>query len=57
VRYVDIRLYAADLPGAFLGALVTPVFLLPVMGIKNALLLITVLKGGSLAIAYVGERK
>ena len=51
------KLYAADLLGAFLGAIVTPVFLLPVMGIKNALLLITVLKGGSLVMAYMGERK
>lgn len=50
------KLYAADLLGAFLGAIATPVFLLPVMGIKNALLLITVLKGGSLALAYMGER-
>jgi spermidine synthase len=51
------KLYAADLLGAFFGAIVTPVFLLPVMGIKNALLFITVLKGGSLAMAYIGERK
>lgn len=51
------RLYAADLLGAFLGAIVTAVFLLPVMGIKNALLLIMVLKGGSLVMAYMAERK
>jgi len=51
------KLYAADLVGAFFGALVPPVFLLPVMGIKNALLFIAALKGGSLVMAYIGERK
>ena len=50
-------LYAADLLGAFLAAIVTPAFLLPLMGIKNALLFITVLKGGSLVMAYIGERR
>jgi spermidine synthase len=57
ISVIGSRLYAADLLGAFLGAIVTPVFLLPVMGIKNALLLIVVMKGGTLAMAYLGERK
>ena len=50
------KLYAVDLIGAFWGAILTAVFLLPVMGIKNALLLIIVMKGGSLAMACIGEK-
>ena len=49
--------YAVDLMGSFFGAILTAVFLLPVMGIKNALLLIVFLKGGSLAMVAIGEMK
>ncbi len=51
------KLYAADLVGAFFGAIASSVYLLPAMGIKNALLMIAALKGGSLAMAYLGEKK
>jgi predicted membrane-bound spermidine synthase len=54
---VGDKLYTADLVGAFFGAIATSVFLLPAVGIKNALLLITALKGGSLAMAYLGEKR
>lgn len=50
------RLYAIDLIGAFGGAILTAVFLLPVLGIQNSLLLIIVLKAGSLAMTCIGER-
>jgi spermidine synthase len=56
VSIISGKLYAVDLIGGFWGAILTAVFLLPVMGIKNALLLIIVLKGGSLAMACIGEK-
>ena len=56
VSILSGKLYAVDHIGAFWGAILTAVFFLPVMGIKNALLLIIVLKGGSLAMACIGEK-
>ena len=50
------QLYAIDLIGAFGGAILTAVFLLPVLGIRNGLLLLIMLKGGSLAMTYIGEK-
>jgi spermidine synthase len=50
------KLYGVDLIGGFWGAILTAVFLLPVMGIKNGLLLVILLKGGSLAMAWISER-
>ncbi len=51
------KLYAIDLGGAFCGAIITSVYLLPVTGIKYGLLLLTILKGGSLVLAWQGGRK
>jgi predicted membrane-bound spermidine synthase len=51
------KLYAIDLIGAFGGAILTAIFLLPVLGIKNSLILIIMLKAGSLAITCIGERR
>ena len=50
------KIYAVDLIGAFAGAILTAVFLLPVLGIKNGLLLIILLKTGSLAMSCIGEK-
>ena len=58
-QYISIiagKLYAVDLIGAFGGAIITAVILLPVLGIKNALLLMVLLKGGNLAMAGIGEK-
>jgi len=46
------KLYAIDLFGSFLGAFLTSVFILPLLGIHNALLTIAVLKLISLFLLY-----
>jgi spermidine synthase len=51
------KLYAIDLIGAFGGAILTAIFLLPVLGIKNSLLIIIIMKAGSLVMTCLGERK
>ena len=51
------RLYAVDLAGGFLGALATPIILIPVFGIKKSLLLIIALKTGSLLLVYTGGKR
>jgi spermidine synthase len=50
-------LYAADLMGACLGAVVISVALLPALGILETCLLMVVLKAGSLALVVSGRRK
>jgi spermidine synthase len=49
------RLYAIDLAGGFLSALITPVVLIPAMGIGKSLLLVMALKAGSLLLVYAGR--
>ncbi|MBM4145840.1 MAG: hypothetical protein FJ240_06150 [Nitrospira sp.] len=49
------RLYAVDLFGAFIGALLSAVFI-PTLGIKNTLLITMALKSGSLLLVYMGKR-
>jgi spermidine synthase len=49
------RLYAVDLAGGFLSALITPVVLIPAMGIGKSLFLVLALKAGSLLLVYAGR--
>jgi len=51
------RLYAADLTGAFLAALLISAVLLPVLGIVQTCLLVALLKAGSLALLAVSGAK
>lgn len=44
------RLYAVDLAGSFLGALLTAIILVPIFGIQTTILLVVVLKGISLIV-------
>lgn len=48
------RLYAIDLIGAFLGAVITAAILVPIFGIKNTLLLVLLIKAGSLFLVKRG---
>lgn len=45
------QLYALDLIGAFVASLVVPVILVPVLGTLNTLVVLTLLKAGSLTLA------
>jgi spermidine synthase len=49
------RLYAVDLAGGFFSALITPVFLIPAIGIKNSLFIIIALKTCSMLLVYAGN--
>jgi spermidine synthase len=48
------RFYALDLFGAFLGAILTAVFI-PTIGIKNTLIITMAIKSGSLLLVYMGK--
>ncbi len=52
---VSGRLYAVDLLGAFLGAILTAVFFIPTMGIQKTLLIAICLKAGSLFLVYTAR--
>lgn len=49
------RLYAMDLFGAFLGAILPAVVFIPTIGIKNTLLIAMVIKSGSTLLVYIGK--
>lgn len=44
------RLYAVDLAGSFFGAFLAAIFLMPLLGVQNALLFLALIKGISLAL-------
>lgn len=46
------RLYAFDLAGSFLGALLTSVFLLPIFGIQNTIIFVVLIKAVSLILIF-----
>lgn len=48
------RLYALDLVGAFFGAILPAVVFIPIMGIQHTLILVIILKTGSLLLACMG---
>jgi len=50
------KLYALDLFGAFIGAVVTAVILLPTLGIHTTLVLVLLLKAGSTLLVFYGKR-
>ncbi len=50
------RLYAMDLFGAFLGAILPAVVFIPTIGIKNTLLIAMVIKSGSTLLVYIGKK-
>jgi len=52
------RLYAVDLCGAVLGAVLTAVVLIPGLGLKDTVLLAGMMKAGSVGLVYccVGPR-
>lgn len=49
------RFYTLDLFGAFFGSILAAVIFIPTIGIINTLIIIIILKSGSLIIAYSGE--
>lgn len=51
------KLYAFDLFGAFLGALLVGVVLVPIVGILSTLIFVLVLKFGSMLVVLLGESK
>ncbi|MBI5196074.1 MAG: hypothetical protein HZA10_07105 [Nitrospirae bacterium] len=46
------KLYALDLAGSFLGAFLTAIFFVPLLGIQNTLLFVALLKLSSLALLF-----
>ena len=46
------RLYAFDLAGSFLGALLTSVFLMPIFGIQNTIIFVVLIKAVSLLLLF-----
>lgn len=50
------KLYALDLLGAVAGAVLTAAVFIPTIGIKDTIILVMVLKSGSLLLCILGER-
>ena len=46
------KLYAIDLAGSFIGALLTTIFLVPLSGIQNAIMFVALLKAASLVLLF-----
>lgn len=46
------RLYAFDLAGSFLGALLTSIFLLPIFGIQNTIIFVVLIKAVSMILIF-----
>ena len=50
------RYYAMDLLGAFFGAVVTAVAMLPILGLQQSLIAVMAVKTGSLILLVIGQR-
>ncbi|MFN3739425.1 MAG: hypothetical protein ACK4TF_01975 [Thermodesulfovibrionales bacterium] len=55
-KYPSALLYAIDLGGSFIGAFLTTIYLVPLMGTENSLFILSIIKISSLASALRNEK-